>query len=49
MAYRNNDNKLEAVMEMLIENGFESFAGVLRILLNQAMKIERTSALGAAL
>jgi putative transposase len=49
MAHRNNDNKLDAVMEMLIENGFESFADVLRILLNEAMKIERDHALGAQL
>jgi len=49
MAHRNNDNKLEAVMEMLIENGFEGFADVLRILLNEAMKIERDQALGARL
>jgi putative transposase len=49
MAHRNNDNKLETVMELLIENGFESFADVLRILLNEAMKIERDNALGAAL
>jgi putative transposase len=49
MAHRNNDNKLDAVVEMLIENGFESFADVLRILLNEAMKIERGHALGAGL
>jgi putative transposase len=49
MAHRNNDNKLDAVMEMLIENGFEGFADVLRILLNEAMKIERDQALGAGL
>ena len=49
MAHRNNDNQLDAVMELLIENGFESFADVLRILLNEAMKIERTHALGAGL
>jgi len=49
MAHRNNDNKLDAVMELLIENGFESFADVLRILLNEAMKIERDHALGAGL
>ena len=49
MAHRNNGNKLDAVMEMLIENGFESFADVLRILLNEAMKIERDHALGAGL
>jgi len=47
MAHTSNDNKLDAVMEMLIENGFESFADVLRILLNEAMKIEREQALGA--
>jgi putative transposase len=49
MTHRNNDNKLKAVMELLIENGFESFTDVLRILLNEAMKIERDNALGAAL
>jgi len=41
MTHRNNDNKLNAAMEMLIENGFESFVDVLRIPLNEAMKIER--------
>ena len=49
MAHRNNDNQLDAVMELLIENGFESFADVLRILLNEALKIERGHALGAGL
>jgi putative transposase len=49
MAHQNNDNKLDAVMELLIENGFEGFADVLRILLNEAMKIERDQALGAQL
>src|SRR4030042_1379219 len=49
MTHRNNDNKLDAVMELLIENGFEGFADVLRILLNEAMKIERDNALGAGL
>ena len=49
MAHTSNDNKMDAVMEMLIENGFESFADVLRILLNEAMKIERDNALGAGL
>ena len=47
MAHTSNSNKLDAVMEMLIESGFESFADVLRILLNEAMKIERDHALGA--
>ena len=49
MAHGSNDNKLDAVMEMLIENGFESFTDVLRILLNEAMKIERDHALAARL
>ena len=49
MAHTSNDNKLDAVMELLIENGFEGFADVLRILLNEAMKIERDHALGAGL
>jgi len=47
MAHRNDSSKLDAVMELLIENGFESFADVLRILLNEAMKIERNHALCA--
>ncbi len=49
MVHRNNDNKLDAVMEMLIENGFESFVDVLRILLNGAIKFERDQAPGARL
>lgn len=47
MTHQNNDSKLDAVMELLIENGFEGFADVLRILLNEAMKIERDNALCA--
>lgn len=49
MSHKNNDNKLDAIMEMLIENGFEGFTDVLRILLNEAMKIERDQAVGAGL
>jgi putative transposase len=49
MTCQNNDRKLDAVMELLIENGFEGFADVMRILLNEAMKIERDNALGASL
>lgn len=47
MSHKNNDNKLDTVMEMLIENGFEGLTDVLRILLNEAMKIERDQAVGA--
>ena len=49
MTHQNNDSKLDAVMELLIENGFEGFADIMRILLNEAMKIERDDALGAGL
>lgn len=47
MTRQNNDNKLDAVMELLMENGFEGFADVMRILLNEAMKIERDQTLCA--
>ena len=47
MTRQTEGNTIETVMELLIENGFESFADVLRILLNEAMKIERDHALGA--
>jgi len=47
MTHRSNDSTIEAVMEALNENGFEGFAEGFRILLNEAMKIERAEALGA--
>ena len=47
MAHRSNDSTTEAVMEALNENGFEGFAEGFRILLNEAMKIERAEVLGA--
>ena len=47
MAHQNHGSKLEAVMELLIENGFESFADVLSIMLNEAKKIERDHVLRA--
>jgi len=47
MTRRTNGNTIETVMELLIENGFDGFADVMRILLNEAMKIERDHALGA--
>lgn len=48
MIRQNNDSVLQAAMEMLNENGFEAYAQVLRILLNEAMKIEREQTLNAA-
>jgi transposase-like protein len=41
MTRQTNDNVLEAAMELLNENGFEAYSQVLRILLNEAMKLER--------
>jgi transposase-like protein len=48
MTRQTNGNTVEMVMELLIENGFDGFADVLQILLNEAMKIERDHVLGAA-
>ena len=47
MAHRQHGNALDGAMELLIENGFDGMAEVLRILLNEAMKIEREDALAA--
>ena len=47
MAHRTHGNAFDDAMEMLIENGFDSMAEVLKILLNEAMKIEREDCLAA--
>ena len=47
MAHQQQRNVFEKVMELLIDNGFDSMADVLKILLNEAMKIEREDALAA--
>jgi transposase-like protein len=47
MAHRKHVNAFDDAMELLIDNGFDSMADVLRILLNEAMKIEREDALAA--
>ena len=47
MAHRKHGNAFDDAMELLIENGFDGMADVLRILLNEAMKIEREGALAA--
>ena len=47
MTQQDNDNVLQAAVELLNQNGFEAYGRVLQILLDQAMKIERTEALGA--
>jgi len=38
----------EAVMDLLVEHGFDGLVRAMEILLNEAMKIERSAALGAA-
>ena len=49
MTRQTNDNVLEDAMELLNENGFEAYSQVLRILLNEAMKLEREEVLNAQL
>lgn len=49
MTHENNDTRLDAEMELLSKNSFDAYAHVLRILLNEAMKIERKHALNALL
>jgi len=38
---------LEQVLDLLIEHGFEGMAGAMQVLLNEAMKLERSAVLGA--
>ncbi len=47
MAHRQHGNAFDNAMELLIENGFDRMADVLKILLNEAMKIEREDCLSA--
>ena len=47
MAHRKHGNAFDDAMELLIENGFDGMAEVLKILLNEAMKIEREDCLAA--
>ena len=47
MAHQQQRNVIDQVMELLIDNGFDSMADVMKILFNEAMKIEREEALDA--
>jgi transposase-like protein len=47
MTHQEHDNTFCEAMELLIENGFEGMADVMRMLFNEAMKIEREQALSA--
>jgi len=49
MTQANNNNLLATLMQMVNENGLEAVAETFRILLNEAMKIERDQTLGAGL
>lgn len=48
MAHQPDSTVVEAVVQLLCENGLESMAEAVRILLNEAMKAERCQALGAS-
>lgn len=48
MTHQVESNVLNQVVELLAENGFDGIANVLELILNQAMLIERSQALGAA-
>jgi len=47
MAHQQDDNVLDVVMQLLIENGFDGLADGFRILINEAMKVERSHVLKA--
>jgi len=49
MTQEKENNLLATLMQMVNENGLEAVAETFRILLNEAMKIERDQALGAGL
>lgn len=48
MACRVQDNGLEGLMELVSERGFEGLPEAVRVLMNEAMRIERERHLGAA-
>jgi len=49
MTQPKKNNLLATLMQMVNENGLEAVAETFRILLNEAMKIERDQTLGAGL
>lgn len=48
MTHQPDSNVVDAVVQLLCENGFDGLAEAVRILLNEAMRAERTQALGAS-
>ncbi len=47
MAHQANDNVIETVVQLLCENGLSHMADAMRVMLNEAMRIERSQALEA--
>ena len=47
MAHRTDGTVFETVMELLTEAGFEGFCEAFTILMNEAMRVERSDAIGA--
>ena len=47
MTHQNQSSELQHAVQLLSEHGFESMANAMQILLNEAMKLERTEYLGA--
>ena len=47
MTHQSQSTELTAAVKLLSENGFEGMANAIEILLNEAMKLERTEYLGA--
>jgi len=48
MAHEEQSNRFEEVFQLLSDHGFEGMAQAIAILMNEAMKLERADALGAA-
>lgn len=46
MAHQPDSNVIETVVQLLCESGLSQMAEAVRIMLNEAMKIERSQALG---
>jgi transposase-like protein len=47
MTRQTQSNELDSIVELLAEHGFEGMAQAIEILFNEAMKLQRSEALGA--
>ena len=47
MTREEQNNAIDAAVELIMQEGFEGFADAFRMLLNEAMRIERSRHLGA--